>query len=81
MSIYSVRLHLSERALEDCAAGSFVPPADAWAQDLTAALVVARAAPGIAGATIWEGDVMVAVWTPGVTDRGVAYYFHGRAPS
>jgi len=79
--MYAVFLHFSERTLEENVSDRVRRAPDAWTHTLADAVEVARATPGIEGATIWERDVLVAIWTRGETDRGVAHYLHGRAPS
>ena len=79
---YAVFLHWSDRTLEANVAYRVRKAANAYVQTLADAVQVARAVQGLAGATIWEGDVLVAVWESADPESGVgvATYFHGRAP-
>ena len=79
---YAVFLHWSDRILEANVADRVRKAADAYVQTLADAVQVARAVQGLAGATVWEGDVLVAVWENADPESGVgiATYFHGRAP-
>lgn len=77
---YAVFLHWSDRTFEANVADRVRKAADAYVQTLADAIQVARAVRGLAGATIWEGDVLVAVWENIAEGAGVAIYFHGRAP-
>jgi hypothetical protein len=78
--MYSVCLHWTERGVEEATRWLSPPKIDAWAHTLEDALTVALVSLQACGATIWDHDLLVAVWVRDATERGTAWYFHGRAP-